>query len=96
MQIQVKLGEPLWRAVGRRRVALSWPDGTKVTVADVLARLEAENPAFGAAYRGEGQSAPPPYRIFVDSIPVARAYLPPSPALADGQTLYVLLPVAGG
>ena len=96
MQVQVKLGEPLWRAIGRRRVTLTWPDGAEVTVVDVLARLAAEDPAFEAAYSGESLSSPAPYRLFVDSIPVETACLPPGPVLVDWQTLFILLPAIGG
>lgn len=90
IRIQVKLGEPLWRAVGSRRLALEWPAGTEVTVADVLARLTAEHPAFAQAF------ASAPYRLFVDAEPVNATSLPPGPHLADGQTLFILLPAIGG
>ena len=90
MQINVRLGEPLWRAVGRRRVALDWEDAGQATVADVLARLAAEYPAFAAAY------AAAPYRLFVDAVPVNTSASSPGPLLSDVQTLYILLPAVGG
>ncbi len=91
MQIQVRMGEPLWRAAGRRRLSLAWPAGASVMVADVLARLGAEHPAFPAALAGQGLAQPNPYRLFVDSVPAE-----PSAPLADGQVLFILLPAIGG
>lgn len=86
VRIYVKLGEPLWRTTGQRRLELIWPAGVEVTVADVLARLAAEHPAFAARY------ASAPYRLFVDATPVDAVAAP----LADGQTLFILLPAIGG
>ena len=86
MRVNVKLGEPLWRATGERRLGLNWPAGTLVTVADVLARLAAEHPAFAAAH------AAAPYRLFVDARLVGNNSAP----LDEGQTLFVLLPAIGG
>jgi hypothetical protein len=86
MHINVKLGEPLWRATGERKLSLDWPAGAAVTVADVLARLTAAQPAFSAAH------AAAPYRLFVDARPVNDGNTP----LDDGQTLFILLPAMGG
>ncbi|HEX9115377.1 MAG TPA: hypothetical protein VGA61_04860 [Anaerolineae bacterium] len=111
MKIQVKLGEPIWRTVGRHRLALDWPDDVEVTVAEVLGRLAASYPGFGRAYAGAGLVQAFPYRVFVDAEQVLAPRLPPlaalgpsstldaapsSPALRDGQTVYFLLPTAGG
>ncbi|MCX6029579.1 MAG: hypothetical protein NT169_09800 [Chloroflexi bacterium] len=90
MRVYVKLGEPLWRATGQRRLALAWPAGAEVTVADVLARLTTDHSAFAAAY------AAAPYRLFVDAAPVDAGNLSAGPQLADGQTLFILLPAIGG
>lgn len=89
MVIHVKLGEPLWRTTGQRRWTLAWPAGAAVTVGDALARLAAGYPVFEPALRGP--EGPSPYRLFVDALPVAM-----ESRLADGQTLYVLLPAIGG
>ncbi len=86
MRVYIKLGEPLWRATGQRRLALAWPDGAEVTVAGVLARLATEHPAFAAAYAAAS------YRLFVDAAPVDAGAMP----LTDGQTLFILLPAIGG
>ncbi len=84
MQIYVKLGEPLWRSVGVRRLALVWPDHAAVTVQDVLARLAADYPAFTTTYAGSSLRRPHPYRVFVDATPVEPApALVPSPGDPD-------------
>lgn len=96
MQIIVKLGEPLWRSAGQRRVKLEWPGAGSVAVADVLARLSADYPAFEPAFRGLGLAHGGAYRLFVDAVAVDLSAMPPGPALTDGQTLYILLPAIGG
>ncbi len=110
MQIQVKLGEPLWRATGQRRLTLAWTNDGPVTVLDLLARLQDDYPAFGPAFAGQGLVRSYPYRVFVDGVlvhtgqPGPMTSAPPGPAdpsgssalLADGQTVFILLPAAGG
>ncbi len=105
MQIQVKLGEPLWRVVGSRRLALDWPGASCIRLDDVLARLAADYPGFAEAYAGQGLRRAFPYQLFIDA---ERVYLLPAgsagtdhpekvgPCLADGQTLFILLPAIGG
>ncbi len=105
MQIQVKLGEPLWRAVGSRRLTLDWPAAGCVRVEEVLARLAADYPGFAEAYAGKALRRAYPYQLFVDA---SRIRLPGSepgvgqagdeagPDMADGQTLFILLPAIGG
>lgn len=75
LHINVKLGEPIWRATGQRRLVLEWPADTQVGVPDVLARLAASYPAFATAYAGANMSQPYPYRVFVDATPVEPAPL---------------------
>ncbi len=106
MEIQVKLGEPLWRAVGKRRVSLCFEREAeaRVTVGDVLARLAAGYPGFPAAFAGQGLVQAYPYRVFVDAVlvqPAAAGPAGPAPdayptPLHDGQTVFILLPAAGG
>ena len=96
MRVHVKLGEPLSRVVGRRRLTMEWPSGTAVTAADMLARLDAEYPGFAAAYEGEPLGRAVPYRLFVDGMPLASRGPASAVRLAEGQTLYILLPAIGG
>ena len=86
MRIHVKLGEPLWRAVGSRRLSLEWLDRDGVSVETVLARLAVMYSAFHAAY---GRHS---YRLFIDAAPVT----PDRRELVDGQTLFIMLPAIGG
>ena len=90
MRVHVKLGEPLWRSVGRRRLVLEWSAETVVIAGDVVARLSAEYPRFGDAYSRA------PYGVFVDAVKVDIAGSSSSPALVDGQTVFILLPAVGG
>ncbi|MFN8496582.1 MAG: MoaD/ThiS family protein [Anaerolineae bacterium] len=93
IQVKVKLGEPLWRAVGQREVEVTL-DESSATVADVLVKL-AEGPGFRDAYDAHAAGVGIPYALFVDdkAIPVAAASETP---VANGQTLRILLPIAGG
>ncbi len=102
MEIQVKLGEPLWRAIGKRRLNLCFEGEGQITVGDVIARLAADYPGFPAAFAGQGLVRAYPYRVFVDSVLVqpAGSAAPDQAAypipLREGQTVYILLPAAGG
>ncbi len=100
MRVQVKVGEPLWRATGRRRLDLEWPDEATVTVQRVIERLRADYPAFGPAFAGEGLAQAHPYRLFVDARSVEAgadaAGERIEPVLVDGQTLFIVLPAIGG
>ena len=95
MEFQVRMGDPLWRAVGQRRLTLSWPDGAPPTIADVLAHLSAAYPGFSAALADAGLRQSYPYRYFVDSRLVAPDDLARR-TLRAGETLYIFLPAAGG
>lgn len=94
MKIVVRLGEPLWRAVGSRRLHLSF-DQDSVSVADVLDHLQASYPAFDKAYQGHSLPQTMPYNLFVNSRIVPRGQ-EADWLLADGDTLYIFLPAVGG
>ena len=94
MQVSVKLGEPLWRQVGKRTLQLEW-DQRSVTVADMLRHLEAEYPGFGPVFRGEGFNAAHPYSLFVNAR-LARLKQAKTTSLRDGDKLFVFIPVVGG
>ena len=94
MRVMVRLGEPLWRAVGVQRLYLEF-DEEPVTVAEVLSRLHAQYPEFAAAYRGDAFKRPLPYNVYVN----ARKVEPGDEArraLADGDKVYFFLPAVGG
>jgi hypothetical protein len=64
MVIQVKMGEPLWKAVGRRQIDLEL--GDRATVADALAQLGNDYPGFGTALEAGGTQPGVPYNYFVN------------------------------
>lgn len=94
MNITVRLGEPLWRAAGARRLTVAF-DEAVVSVADVVGRLTALYPAFEAAYRGGGWGRGIPYNVFVNArqVPAGKEQ---TWRLADGDTVYFFLPAVGG
>jgi len=94
MKVSVKLGEPLWRQVGKRTLQLEW-EQRSVTVADVLRHLETEYPGFGPVFRGEGFKATYPYSLFVNAR-LVRLEQAKTTSLRDGDKLFVFIPVVGG
>ncbi|MDH7486320.1 MAG: MoaD/ThiS family protein [Anaerolineae bacterium] len=94
MKVSVKLGEPLWRQVGRRTLQLEW-EQPSVTVATVLRHLQTEYPGFGPAFRGAGLPAAYPYNLFVNARLVRLEQADTTP-MHDGDKLYIFIPVVGG
>lgn len=94
MRVMVRLGEPLWRAVGVQRLYLEF-DEPPVTVAEVLSRLHAEYPDFAAAYRGDAFKRPLPYNVYVNARRVG-AGEEGRRRLEDGDKVYFFLPAVGG
>ena len=95
MELHVRMGDPLWRAVGQRRLTLHWSDEHPPTIAEVLAYLGTTYPAFAGALADAGLRQRNPYRFFVDSHLVAVDDLSQR-TLRSGETLYIFLPAAGG
>ncbi|MCS6843006.1 MAG: DNA-3-methyladenine glycosylase [Caldilineales bacterium] len=94
MQVMVRIGEPLWRTVGARRLPLEFAQDT-VTVADVLSRLAATYPGFEAAYRAGAWGRGVPYHLFVNARAVARGQ-EDQWLLRDGDQVYLMVPAVGG
>lgn len=94
MKVTVKLGEPLWRQVGKRTLQLEWAQ-PPVTVAEVLRHLEREHPGFGPAFRGQKFKTAYPYSLFVNARLVRLQQADTTP-MHDGDKLYVFIPVVGG
>lgn len=89
MIVFVRLGEPFWRVVGERNLAVELPDGA--SVADLLAWLKRRYPALV----GEMEEAPPQLMVDDDAVAGddhARMAVP----LVDGASIYLLWPIAGG
>lgn len=93
MVIEVKMGDPLWKAVGERRIALEVEDGA--TVADALAHLRAAYPEFGAALDAGGTRMGIPFNFFVNRKLVKERELAQR-KLKGGDTLHILAPIVGG
>lgn len=93
MPIRVKLGEPLWRTVGQREVAVECA-GPDATIADVLLKL-CEYPGFQEAYQVEVNGPGPGYVLFLNdkALPSSAAAMT---ACGEGDTLRIILPIAGG
>ena len=96
MEINIKLGEPLWRAVGQRRLQIAWSDDSPPTIADLLAYLQGNYAGFAQALATvDGITHVNPYQFFIDSRIVAAQAIG-SRRLRAGETVYIFLPAAGG
>lgn len=85
MKVTVRLGEPLWREVGDRDVAVELPESA--TVADLLTRLAALHPSLRPWLDGEEV----PVTVFLDdSVADART------SLRDGDCPHLAWALAGG
>lgn len=96
VEIKIKLGEPLWRTVGQRRLQITWPDAAPPTIAELVAYLDDRYAGFAQALAlVEGITHANPYQFFVDSRLVAASAIG-SRRLQTGETVYIFLPAAGG
>jgi molybdopterin converting factor small subunit len=93
MVVEVKMGDPLWRAVGQKRVSLELSDGATVT--DALAQLGSIYPDFGAGLEAGGARMGIPFNFFVNRKLVKDRDLAKR-KLKSGDTLYILAPIVGG
>ena len=95
MHITVRLGDPLWRKTGQRRLELELPEGQ--TVADALAIVRARYPQAGADLRPDGQSAGErlPYQLFVNHNKISWEQAGQT-ILHDGDQVVLFLIVVGG
>jgi len=85
MNVIVRLGEPFWRAIGARSVALPLSDDARV--ADALDALIDRYPILASDLRNsEAHPA-----MFLDD---EEAH--PESRLADGAMLHIVWPVSGG
>jgi molybdopterin converting factor small subunit len=96
VKVTVKLGAPLSQVVGRSQVSLHLAEGS--TAADALAELHALLPELEAGLKGQGLRHPLDqilYQLFVNAHPVPFEQAA-NVALADGDRMFIFLPVAGG
>ena len=99
MRVSVRFSEPMWRAVGERRVELELP-GSDTSVANLIAAVEAAYPRFQQEYGVHVVDAgdDPILGRFV-VIVHGNALRPAELAglrLADGADVMLVSPMAGG
>jgi sulfur carrier protein ThiS len=93
MEIQVSMGDPLWKSVGRRQISLELSDDA--SVADALAVLRSSYPEFAAALEAGATRLGIPFNCFVNRRWVKDSDLEQH-KLKEGDTLYILAPIVGG
>ena len=93
MKVEVKLGNPLWRAVGQPLIPIDLADGA--TVADALEHLGVTYPGFREALVAGGSRLGIPFNFFVNRKLVKEEDLERR-RLKEGDRLYILTPVVGG
>jgi sulfur carrier protein ThiS len=93
MEIEVKMGDPLWKTVGRREIRLQIGEGA--TVAEALDRLQNLYPGFASALAAGGTRLGIPFNFFVNRKLVKDSRLGEH-RLKAGDTLYILAPIVGG
>lgn len=93
MSITIRFGEPLRRSIGKHRLQLDLPDGS--SLADVLARLHADYPAFGASFAGDDLGHTLPYQVFCNHRHIV-ADLWSATLLTDGDMIHIVIPALGG
>lgn len=93
MMVEVKMGDPLWKAVGQRQIGLELADGA--TVADALAHMRTTYPDFGATLEAGGTHLGVPFHFFVNRKLVKDRDLARH-KLKAGDRLYILVPIVGG
>ena len=96
MQITMKLGEPLWREFGTRRLKLEFAEN-RVTVGQALAQLATHYPEASGDLRSDGTSVHDglPYHLFVNHRKVPWDQID-QVTLNDGDRLALFLLVVGG
>ncbi len=93
LRITVKFGDPLRQAIGQRRITLEMPEGS--TAADLMTVLKERYPDFEKAFRGDALGRVAPYIFFINHHPVTSPNYAAT-TLGDGDTVHLVLPVAGG
>ena len=99
MKVTVKLGEPLWRSVGQRRVQIEAP-GSDCTLPDLLQQLERAYPQLREELQTSGDSATGDgvdyhFTFFLKDRLVKPAEMA-GQRVGDGEEVMIVLPMAGG
>ena len=91
--VTVRLGMPLRRVTGSRRVHLSLP--AVATLKDLLDELSQRYEGFAAGFAGEEIGHADPFILIVNARPVTASNYDQH-LLHDNDTIHIILPVAGG
>jgi hypothetical protein len=98
MRVTVRLGEPTWRIVGQRQVALEAP-GDDCSLPELVERLTAAYPALGAefdAFAAATRGDPLTHLTFFERDRIIPPADWPTRRIPDGSEVMIMLPMAGG
>ena len=93
MEIHIQLDEPAWRVVGQKKFSIGL-DAETHTVADVVGELAKRFAGLDAELRGQTGDFIP-YTLFLNDDQVRWAEVERT-RVQDGDSLRVILPIAGG
>jgi molybdopterin converting factor small subunit len=98
MKVTVRLGEPLWRTVGQRRVEIEAP-GDQLALPDLVERLETAYPKLreelGSANAEDPESLDYHFTFFLKDRMV-KPHEMRGERVGDGEEVMIVLPMAGG
>ena len=98
MKVTVKLGEPVWRVVGKRKVEIEAP-GSELSLPELLERLEATYPRLreelASGVGNGGDAVDYHFTFFLHDRMVKPADMV-GERVGDGEELMIVLPMAGG
>ena len=99
MKVTVRLGEPVWRAVGQRRVEVEAP-GDALSLPELVQRLEAAYPKLRQELGSEDADADPESMDYHLTFFLKDRMVKPSEMaterVGDGEEVMIVLPMAGG
>ena len=99
MQVTVKLGEPVWRAVGQRKVQIEVP-GADCSLPELVQHLEAAYPQLREELGSNGADTGGDdldyhFTFFLQDRMVKPSEMA-TERIGDGEEVMIVLPMAGG
>jgi hypothetical protein len=99
VKVTIKLGEPVWRAIGQRKVEIEAP-GADCSLLELMDRLTAAYPPLRDELRSEGSAGGTAgidwhFTLFLQDRRVKPADLGRE-RIGDGEEVMIVLPMAGG
>src|SRR5438067_2778286 len=99
MKVTVRLGEPVWRVVGQRRVEIEAP-GSELSLHDLVQRLEAAYPKLHEELGTDSNAADPTsldyHFTFFLKDRMVKPHEMATERVGDGEEVMIVLPMAGG